>query len=241
MNPFKNYYSQELVIRFFYFCFAFFLCFIVCYWKSNIFLTFFSYPYLKFNGFKRLIALNISELFSLSVYISNTASLFFTYPFFLSQTNYFFGNAWFEEQINDYNKLNKRFCILFLVCFSVCYQILIPTISILLLELDLETHQGLLVLELEPRITNYLEWVFPLLFFLSNLIPGVTLVVFFLLQNLNRKNLLLLLIKKRKLISFIIFMIIFMLVPLDFKPQLLLSSFFILLFESLVFCCCWYS
>lgn len=86
MNFLKNSYLDEIIFRLIYICIAFLSCLIICYIKSDVYLTFMTYPYLKLNTFKRLIAINVNELFSLSIYVSTVTSLIFVFPFLIYQT-----------------------------------------------------------------------------------------------------------------------------------------------------------
>lgn len=57
------FFKKELLYRFFFLIFSFLLCFFVFYYKSEILLTFLTYPFIKINFYKRLIALNFNDLF----------------------------------------------------------------------------------------------------------------------------------------------------------------------------------
>nr|YP_010338975.1 SecY-independent transporter protein [Sahlingia subintegra]UNJ19065.1 SecY-independent transporter protein [Sahlingia subintegra] len=240
MNFINNHYLQELFYRICYVFLSLLFCFFICYYKSDIYLTFITYPYLKLNSFKRLIALNIAELFYLSLHISSLVSLLFTYPFVFIQSYLFFCNAWFKTQIEDYKKSNLIFLFLFLLCFYFCYQILVPYISIFFIQFELEKHQGLLLLELEPRITNYVSWILPILFVIANTVPCIFWILFIIVQKSRRKLLLTSLINNRKNVLLFIFVILVLVVPIDFKWQLFLFFIFFFTFEFIIFICCWY-
>lgn len=240
MKLFENAYVRETLFRTFYILFAFIFCFSISYWKSNTFLTFAVYPYLKLNSFRRLIALDVGELLSLTLRLSTLISSVLVYPFVYIQLGFFLSNAWFESQVADFNKFNLLSSLLFVICFVTCYEVLIPLISMFFVQLDLERHGGLLLLELEPRIANYMTWLYSILFTVANAIPCIVLFTISLFWKLNKKILLLNLVNKRKRIALLsLFLLIFAL-PVDFSWLVLFFFSFCLVFELLVFCCCWY-
>ena len=240
MKLFKNTYLHETLFRVFYTVIAFIFCFSVSYWKSDTFLTFAVYPYLKLNSFKRLIALDVGELLSLTLHLSTLISLMLVYPFVYIQINLFLRSAWFESQVTDFTRLNLLSGFLFAICFIICYEVFVPLISMFFVQLDLERHNGLLLLELEPRIANYMSWLYSLIFTAANLIPCTIIFTISLMGSLNKKVILLTLINKRKRITFLLLFLLTLTLPVDLNWLVLLFFSSCLVLELLIFCCCWY-
>nr|YP_010338965.1 SecY-independent transporter protein [Pseudoerythrocladia kornmannii]UNJ19037.1 SecY-independent transporter protein [Pseudoerythrocladia kornmannii] len=237
---FLKLHSLEFGWRSLYTGFAFLGCFCICYYNSEIFLTSLSYPYLKLNAFKRLIALNVTELFFLSIYIASLFSLLFTYPFIVYQIYLFFCNAWFRTQLKDYLKITFFLGIHFILWSLVCYVFFIPEITSFFLQWELKSSQSILLLDLEPRISTYLDWILPIINSISSIGSIISFVVLFFLLIPEKKILLLNLIRIRKLVSLVLLSTSLLVIPIEWYQQLLVYILFYLVFEIYIFVCCWF-
>nr|YP_010338838.1 SecY-independent transporter protein [Madagascaria erythrocladioides]UNJ18788.1 SecY-independent transporter protein [Madagascaria erythrocladioides] len=214
MKPYIKH-SYEFFYRLFYIIISFFMCFFICYVNSNTVITFISYPYLKINLFKRLIALNLSEVFYTSIVTCYFFTLFIWFPFVVYQTGAFFMSAWFKSQIYDFFIVNFYLWVLNLSGLVFCYYLVTPVLCFFFLQWEITKDQALLLLEIEPRITYYIKWVLPLSFLLGNTFSFFFFFFFY---------------------TIIFFVLSFF--PLDLSSLIVLSFFFFLFYEIFLFFCC---
>ena len=221
------------------FCVIFFLIsFCACYFFSREIYEFLLRPFseiLKSHPNRKLIYTSPAEAFATYLKLSFYSSLFFSFPIFAAETYLFLSPALYKKEKKTVLKIFFSCVFLFLLGAFFAYQFILPTTFNFFLSFENSgLESGDLPIQLETRISEYLDLVINLLLGFGVAFELPILLLFFIaIDFLSPADL----SRKRRYWIVLIFIISAILTPPDVLSQISLVIPMIFLFEITILIC----
>ncbi len=216
-------------------CVIFFLiAFCFCYFFSSEIYNFLLRPFVEFSTNhenRRLIYTSPAEAFTTYLKLSFYSSLFFSFPIFASQFYLFLAPGLYKNEKKNILLILFFSSFLFLLGALLAYYLILPLAIEFFASFEIQGSAGSIPIQLEARISEYLNLVLNLLFGFGVAFQLPILLLFLIRVGLLSANDLK---NKRRYFIVAIFVIAAVLTPPDVLSQMSLAIPMILLFEIVV-------
>ncbi len=235
----KNYMTlqnhlEELRNRLIFSVIFFLVTFAACYFFSAEIYNFLLEPFSDFsvsNPNRKLIYTSPAEAFATYLKLSFYSSLFFSFPIFATQIYLFLAPALYKNEKKNFLKILFSATFLFLFGAAIAYFFILPLAIKFFASFEIKGSTASLPIQLEARISEYLNLVLNLLFGFGVAFQLPIFLLFLirvgLLSPSDLKN-------KRRYFIVAIFIIAAVLTPPDVLSQISLALPMILLFEFVI-------
>ncbi len=217
------------------FCVIFFVVtFCACYFFANEIYNFLLKPFAEFssgNENRKMIYTSPAEAFTTYLKLSFYSSLFFCFPIFASQFYFFLAPGLYKNEKKNILTILFSSSFLFLFGASLAYFFILPLAIEFFASFEITSSAASLPIQLEARISEYLNLVLNLLFGFGIAFQLPIFLLFLIRVGLLSPSDLK---KKRKYFIVAIFIIAAVLTPPDILSQISLAIPMIFLFEVVV-------
>nr|YP_010947459.1 SecY-independent transporter protein [Mimica arnoldii]WGO62545.1 SecY-independent transporter protein [Mimica arnoldii] len=231
-------YITEFCYRFFYIIFSLISCIALTLVKIDIILVVEIYPFLKFSA-KKLLATRVTDLIDIAWMLSFYNSLLLVYPLFLHHLLSFMKMGFYDYQTCILFKIFKCSTLTYVIFFTFLHLSFLPNLFNFLLSWKISSFQSLLMVQIELRITHYINWILATKCLLSSIVYWLSIILVKVLIITNLNNVYNEVKKWKKQILFSFIFLLFLLFPPDLYLQFVLlltsSTFIELIFLSLCY------
>ncbi|MDX2082803.1 MAG: twin-arginine translocase subunit TatC [Rickettsiales bacterium] len=225
---------EELRHRLIFSLIFFFIAFGLCYFFSTEIYNFLLQPFVEFSldhQNRKLIYTSPSEAFITYIKLSFYSALFFSFPIFASQFYFFVAPGLYKNEKKNILLILFSSSFLFLFGAIFAYYFILPVAIQFFASFEIQGSAASLPIQLEARISEYLNLVTDLLFGFGVAFQLPILLLFLIRVGLLSANDLK---KKRRYWIVVIFIVAAVLTPPDVLSQISLAIPMILLFEIVI-------
>lgn len=228
---FYQHFSEIKKICFLILC-NFFLTFFILFWFYDQCIYILLNPLLLLIDYNYLIITDLSEFFTLKIYLPLFFSLLYTYIFSLFLFLEFISKGLYKSENIKIYSLVTIYTILLIINYYFIYIYLIPHAWEFFLSLQKPVYIHLYNFSFEPKLITYLYFIIKILVWISFLFQCLIVILNLVFYGYIKSDFL---VKNRKICYFLFFLVSTIISPPDVFSQLLLSFFFLICFELLIF------
>lgn len=225
---------EELRVRLIFSVIFFLIIFCLCYFFAAEIYNFLLQPFSNFSSDhqnRRLIYTSPAEAFTTYLKLSFYSSLFLSFPIFASQFYFFLAPGLYKNEKKNILLILFFSSFLFLLGTLIAYYLILPLAIEFFASFEIKGSAASLPIQLEARISEYLNLVLSLLFGFGASFQLPIFLLFLIRVGLLSANDLK---KKRRYWIVAIFVIAAVLTPPDVLSQISLAIPMILLFEIVI-------